>query len=180
VGRHRADPARPARRHLELQRLPERRLASDTGDRFLRSDRPEPAWNTKGRSKTVPTGERCSPQPDRLRGRTDIRLGQDGTCRTGQRRRSQCGTTRGVVPEWIITLAGTVLVLFSAFCFGAAVWREIDTAAGPPHSEIWRLPRLLLIVVNLRLGLVSISGAGRNLVRSHTVASAKSNSILNS
>lgn len=30
-------------------------------------------------------------------------------------------TLRGVVPEWVIILAGTVLVLFSAFCFGAAV-----------------------------------------------------------
>ncbi len=66
-------------------------------------------------------------------------------------------TLRGVVPEWIIILAGTVLVLFSAFCFGAAVWREIDTGAGSPQPEVRRLPRLLLIAVNLLLGLVSIA-----------------------
>jgi putative membrane protein len=66
-------------------------------------------------------------------------------------------TLRGVVPEWIIIGAGTVLVLFSVFCFSAAVWREIDTGAGPPHPEVRRLPRSLLIVVNLLLALVSLS-----------------------
>ena len=66
-------------------------------------------------------------------------------------------TLRGVVPEWIIILAGTVLVLFSAFCFGAAVWREIDTGAGPPDPDVRRLPRILLVTVNLLLGLVSFA-----------------------
>ncbi|HET6522476.1 MAG TPA: DUF202 domain-containing protein, partial [Geminicoccaceae bacterium] len=31
----------------------------------------------------------------------------------------------GVIPEWGIWAVGTVLVLFSAFCFGAAVWRHL-------------------------------------------------------
>ena len=66
-------------------------------------------------------------------------------------------TLKGVVPEWVIALAGTVLVLFSAFCFAAAVWREIGTGAGPPHPEVRRLPRALLIAVNLLLGLVSLA-----------------------
>ena len=66
-------------------------------------------------------------------------------------------TLHGVVPEWIIVLAGSVLVLLSAFCFGAAVWREIDTGAGPPHPEVRQVPRPLLIAVNLLLGLVSMA-----------------------
>ena len=66
-------------------------------------------------------------------------------------------TLHGVVPEWVIVLAGTVLVLFSAFCFAAAVWREIDTGAGPPHPDVRRLPRALLIAVNILLGLVSLA-----------------------
>ncbi|RYB04996.1 YidH family protein [Lichenibacterium ramalinae] len=66
-------------------------------------------------------------------------------------------TLHGVVPEWVIILAGTVLVLFSAFCFGAAVWREIDTGAIDPHPEVRRLPRVLLIAVNVLLGAVSIA-----------------------
>ncbi len=63
----------------------------------------------------------------------------------------------GVVPEWIVIVAGTVLVLFSAFCFAAAVWREIDTGVTPAQSEVRRLPRSLLIAVNILLGLVSLS-----------------------
>src|SRR6202163_1987503 len=31
----------------------------------------------------------------------------------------------GVVPQWLIMLTGSVLVLFSVFCFGAAVWRHL-------------------------------------------------------
>src|SRR5687768_3219458 len=31
----------------------------------------------------------------------------------------------GVVPEWMIIGTGSVLVLFSAFCFAAAVWRQV-------------------------------------------------------
>jgi putative membrane protein len=66
-------------------------------------------------------------------------------------------TLKAVVPEWIILVAGTVLVLFSAFCFAAAVWREIDTGAAPPRPEVRRIPRALLIAVNVLLGLVSLS-----------------------
>lgn len=66
-------------------------------------------------------------------------------------------TLKGVVPEWVVLLAGTVLVLFSTFCFGAAVWREIDTGAASLHPEVRRLPRIVLIAVNLLLGLVSIA-----------------------
>ena len=36
----------------------------------------------------------------------------------------------GVVPDWMIWAVGTILVLFSAFSFGAAVWRQLF--AGPP------------------------------------------------
>ena len=32
----------------------------------------------------------------------------------------------GVIPHWLIIATGTVLVLFSAFCFGAAVWRHLE------------------------------------------------------
>ena len=66
-------------------------------------------------------------------------------------------TLKNVVPDWIIIGAGTVLVLFSVFCFGAAVWREIDTGAVQPHPEVSRLPRALLIAVNVLLGLVALS-----------------------
>src|ERR687896_544326 len=39
----------------------------------------------------------------------------------------------GVIPEWGLWAVGTVLVLFSAFCFGAAVWRQVFSGALPPQ-----------------------------------------------
>lgn len=63
----------------------------------------------------------------------------------------------GVVPVWMIWSAGTLLVLFSAFCFGAAVWRQIFAGAPPPHPDTPRIPPALLIAVNGFLGLVALS-----------------------
>lgn len=64
-------------------------------------------------------------------------------------------TLKSVVLEWLVIGAGTVLVLFSAFCFAAAIWRELDTGARNPTPEVRRLPRSLLIGVNSFLMLVS-------------------------
>jgi len=172
-------PSPPSPTTRELQRLPERRLASDTGDRFLTSDRPEPAWNTKRRSRTVPTGERCSPQTGpSSRPNGPIRLGQDSTCRTGQRRRSQGDTTwRRSRVDYHSRRHGACAVQR----FLLRVWFGARSTPG----RVRRIPRsgdchASIDRRNLRLGLVSISGAGRDLVRSHTVASAKSNSMRNS
>ena len=40
-----------------------------------------------------------------------------------------------LVPQWMIFATGSVLVLFSAFCFGAAVWRHRDPGVPPPPSR---------------------------------------------
>jgi putative membrane protein len=40
----------------------------------------------------------------------------------------------GLIPEWLIVATGSVLVLFSAFCFAAAVWRHLEPGV-PPHRE---------------------------------------------
>src|SRR5919112_6535509 len=54
----------------------------------------------------------------------------------------------GVVPDWMIIATGTVLVLFSAFCFAAAVWRQLFTGAPPPVPDVRRIPPPILVVVN--------------------------------
>src|SRR3954449_8531200 len=46
----------------------------------------------------------------------------------------------GVVPEWMTIATGTLLVLFSSFCFGAAVWRQLFTGAPPPVPDVRRIP----------------------------------------
>lgn len=62
-----------------------------------------------------------------------------------------------VVPVWLTAITGTVLVLFGAFCFGCAVWRQIKPAALPPKPDTQRVPDALLILMNGFLVLVSIA-----------------------
>jgi len=63
----------------------------------------------------------------------------------------------GVVPEWMIWGVGTILVLFSAFSFGAAVWRQPFAGPPPPNPDTPRIPPALLIAVNGFLVFVAIS-----------------------
>jgi putative membrane protein len=63
----------------------------------------------------------------------------------------------GVIPEWMIISTGSVLVLFSAFCFAAAVWRQVFTGAQPPQPDVKRLPPYLLVIFNGFLMLVALA-----------------------
>ena len=63
----------------------------------------------------------------------------------------------GLMPEWLIISVGTLLVLFSAFCFGAAVWRQVDPGVPPPRPDVRRIPSHLLMVVNGFLALVAFA-----------------------
>jgi putative membrane protein len=62
----------------------------------------------------------------------------------------------GVLPEWGVVLTASVLVLFSAACFAAAVWRELMPRVEAPRPEVRRLPPALLILVNGFLVLVAL------------------------
>jgi len=62
-----------------------------------------------------------------------------------------------VVHPWLSSATGSMLILFSAFCFVAGVWRELDPGAPPPPPDIRRLPPWLLIGVNGFLVLVSLA-----------------------
>ena len=63
----------------------------------------------------------------------------------------------GVLPEWGVVLTGSVLVLFSAACFAAAVWRELVPRIDEPEPDVRRLPPLLLLLLNGFLILVSFA-----------------------
>jgi putative membrane protein len=63
----------------------------------------------------------------------------------------------GVVPEWMIIATGTLLILFSAFCFGAAVWRQVFVGAPPPVPDVKRIPPPILVLVNGFLMLVALA-----------------------
>jgi len=63
----------------------------------------------------------------------------------------------GVIPEWMIVATGTVLVAFSGFCFGAAVWRQFNPGPPPPRPDIKRIYPAVLVLVNGFLVLVALA-----------------------
>ena len=63
----------------------------------------------------------------------------------------------GLVPVWLATSTGSVLVLFSAFCFVAGVWRHLNPGAPPPVPDARQLPPFLLIAVNTFLAIVALA-----------------------
>jgi putative membrane protein len=62
-----------------------------------------------------------------------------------------------IVADWLIQATGSVLIVFSAFCFVAAVWREMFPRATPPRPEVQRLPPWVLVLFNGFLVLVSLA-----------------------
>lgn len=62
-----------------------------------------------------------------------------------------------VVPDAMVIFASTVLVLFSAFCFAAGVWRELAPAWRNPTPQARRLPVPVLIFINGSLMLVALA-----------------------
>src|SRR3989440_11567567 len=64
----------------------------------------------------------------------------------------------GVVPEWLVLADATMLIAFSIFCFGAAIWRQLDPGPPPPVPQLRQIPRAALIAMNGFLALVSQIG----------------------
>jgi putative membrane protein len=63
----------------------------------------------------------------------------------------------GILPGWLVLATGSVLILFSAFCFVAGVWRQILTGAPPPKPDVPRLPPIMLVAVNGFLAVVAVA-----------------------
>jgi inner membrane protein YidH len=63
----------------------------------------------------------------------------------------------GLMSEWLILADSTVLLLFSAFCFGAAIWRQLQPGTAPPLPHVHQISPAVLIVLNAFLALVSIA-----------------------
>ena len=63
----------------------------------------------------------------------------------------------GVLPEWLIMITASALMLFSVFCFSAAVWRHLYPGPPPPVPDVARIHPVLLILTNAFLSVVSIA-----------------------
>jgi putative membrane protein len=50
-----------------------------------------------------------------------------------------------------------MLIAFSTFCFGAAIWRELAPGTPPPRTALKPIPRAVLITINTFLALVSVA-----------------------
>jgi putative membrane protein len=62
-----------------------------------------------------------------------------------------------VLDDWLIMATGSLLIVFSAFCFMAAVWREMSPGAPPPVPDTRAIPPAILIGINGFLVLVSFA-----------------------
>jgi putative membrane protein len=63
----------------------------------------------------------------------------------------------GLMPDWLIRADASLLIAFSMFCFGAAIWRHLNPGPPPPIPDVRQISRALLIAVNLFLALVSLA-----------------------
>ena len=66
---------------------------------------------------------------------------------------------KDILPGWAASATGTILILFSAFCFVAGVWRELRPGAAPPRPDIPRIPAGLLLAINGFLAVIALAAA---------------------
>lgn len=62
-----------------------------------------------------------------------------------------------IVPEWLASVAGSVLVLFAGFCLMAAVWPGLDDQVPPRGPDATRIPFRLLVGVNVILLILTLA-----------------------
>src|SRR5690348_18323553 len=74
----------------------------------------------------------------------------------GSRGRSEQDAGRSAA-GMVVVLTGSVLVVFAAFCFAAAIWRELYPGTPPPRPDVRRRPRALLFALNGFLALVALA-----------------------
>jgi len=62
-----------------------------------------------------------------------------------------------LLPDLLVQLTASVLVLFSAFCFAAGVWRHLRPGAPPPRPDVPHLTPIILVATNGFLALVALA-----------------------
>jgi putative membrane protein len=60
------------------------------------------------------------------------------------------------VPDWLVLANGTLLIAFSMFCFGAAVWRHFHPGPPPPTPSVKVMPRAALVIANGVLAMIAL------------------------
>jgi putative membrane protein len=60
------------------------------------------------------------------------------------------------IPAWLILANGTLLILFSLFCFSAGVWRHFNPGPPPPSPSVQAMPWQILVGINAVLSVIAI------------------------
>jgi putative membrane protein len=67
------------------------------------------------------------------------------------------GVLAGLMPMWIVIADAAALIVFSIFCFCAAVWRFNRSGATRPEPDVPRIDARILIAMSAFLSLVSLA-----------------------
>ena len=67
------------------------------------------------------------------------------------------GVLAGLMPMWIVLADASALIVFSIFCFCAAVWRTSNSGAVRPNPDVRRIDQRVLIAMSAFLSLVSLA-----------------------
>jgi putative membrane protein len=60
------------------------------------------------------------------------------------------------LPDWFVLANGTLLIVFSLFCFGAGVWRHLHPGPPPPKPSVDAMPWLAIVFANSVLAVVAV------------------------
>jgi putative membrane protein len=67
------------------------------------------------------------------------------------------GVLTGLMPMWIVIADSAALIVFSIFCFCAAVWRFNRSGATRPDPDVPRIDARILVAMSAFLSLVSLA-----------------------
>ena len=67
------------------------------------------------------------------------------------------GVLAGLMPTWIVIADSSALIVFSIFCFCAAVWRFNRSGATRPAPDVPRIDARILLAMSAFLSIVSLA-----------------------
>jgi putative membrane protein len=67
------------------------------------------------------------------------------------------GVLTGLMPAWIVIADSSALIVFSIFCYCAAVWRINNSGASRPGPDVPRIDGRILIAMSAFLSVVSVA-----------------------
>src|ERR1044071_7026641 len=67
------------------------------------------------------------------------------------------GALTGLMPAWIVIADSSALIVFSIFCYGAAVWRFMNSGAARPQPDVPRIDARILIAMSAFLSRIPLA-----------------------